>query len=294
MSKYKDMKTVYFFPEGGQFYNNLFRYFAAELIKKLYGYDEVKPTLVINLEFNTVVTDEAFKKIIEFDQRSEVYPLDTSKDILMMGTFQRSEILEKYREMCTGLFNVENDSYISNRIKVSNILKYVSKHTIEPKPDDLVMHIQLGNDAFNKEKNTSEIFNADDLKDIIKTIKYDKLYIVVSPPKSDWEKEYLAAFDDLSPIYISSGGIGDDFDFVLKASKILTSASPFSWIGAYLGKASEIHIPYNTIYGGYEGFNQSLAGFSDKCKVYYSLSYWTPTIKDEENAEKETDNKATE
>ena len=281
MFKYNDMKTVYFFPEGGQFYDNLFRYFAAEIIKKLYGYDEVKPSLVINLEFNTIVTDEAFKKIIEFDQHSEVYPLDTSKDILMMGAFQRSEILEKYRDMCIELFNVENNSYISNRIKVSNILKYVSKHTIEPAPNDLVMHIQLGDDAFNKDKNTSEIFNSSDLKDIIKTITYDKLYIIVSSPKSEWEKEYLSAFDDLSPTYISAG-IGDDFDFLLKASKILASAHPISWMAAYLGKSSEVYIPYNSYYGGYEGYNQSLSGFSDKCKVYYSISYWVPQIKDEE------------
>ena len=55
------MKTVYFLVQG-QFENNLFQYFAAEVIKKLYGYDEVHPTFQINLEFNTIVDDEKFKR----------------------------------------------------------------------------------------------------------------------------------------------------------------------------------------------------------------------------------------
>ena len=54
------MKTVYFFIQG-QFGNNLFQYFAAEIIRKLYNYDEVKPTFALNMEFNTVIDDMKFK-----------------------------------------------------------------------------------------------------------------------------------------------------------------------------------------------------------------------------------------
>ena len=50
------MKTVYFLVQG-QFGNNFFQYLASEVIKKIYGYDEVKPTFYINLEFNTVIND---------------------------------------------------------------------------------------------------------------------------------------------------------------------------------------------------------------------------------------------
>jgi len=85
------MKTVHFLVQG-QFGNNLFQYFAAEIIKKIYGYDEVKPTFQINLEFNTVIEDDKFKRIIDSYMNGQKYELNTSKDNLMMGFFQRSEI----------------------------------------------------------------------------------------------------------------------------------------------------------------------------------------------------------
>ena len=52
------MKTVHFLVQG-QFGNNFFQYLAAEIIKKIYGYDAVAPTWYINLEFITVIDDAA-------------------------------------------------------------------------------------------------------------------------------------------------------------------------------------------------------------------------------------------
>lgn len=269
------MKTVYFFPDG-QFCNNLFQYFAAEIVKKIYGYDEVKPSIIINLEFNTVISDESFKKIVEFDEKGEVYPIDTSKNILMQGYFQRSEIFKKYREYLKPLFNISNTNYISNRTSITNILKYTSKHTISPSENDLVIHIRLG-DFYDKAHNTSQLYDPGQLKDIIKTIKYDKLYIVSTQPQTNWEKEYISYFDELHPTYIN-GNTGDDFDFLLKSSKILTSASTYAWMAAYLSDAKEVYIPYNTFHGGYESINQSLADFADNCKVFYNMDYWFSKI----------------
>ena len=86
------MKTVHFLVQG-QFGNNFFQYLAAEIIKKIYGYDAVAPTFYINLEFNTVLDDAAFKRIILSHMSGHILPIDTSKDILLMGFFQRSEML---------------------------------------------------------------------------------------------------------------------------------------------------------------------------------------------------------
>jgi hypothetical protein len=49
-----------------------------------------------------------------------------------------------------------------------------------------------------------------------------------------------------------------------------------SWLAAYLGNAEEVHIPYNSFYGGAEGYEQNLADFNEKCKVYREVGYWTP------------------
>ena len=266
------MKTVYFLLEG-QFGNNLFQYFAAEIIKKIYGYDDVKPTFQINLEFNTIINDEKFKRIMNARLEGHTYDIDTSKDILMMGFFQRSEIFLLERDYVRSLFNENNTSNISNRIKISNIVKYKTNHNIHPTENDLVLHVHFD---INMEKKTSQMYDPQDIKNIITNITYDKLYIVCNTPKEECDKEYISHFDELHPILLS-GLLGDDFDFLLKAKKIITSASTMSWMAALLGNADEIHIPYNTYYGGYESNNQSLAECNNNSKVYYNISTWFPT-----------------
>jgi hypothetical protein len=277
------MKTVKFLVQG-QFGNNLFQYFASEVIKKIYGYDEVKPTFEINLEFNTVIDDARFKQIIAAYIKGEKYEIDTSKDILMFGFFQRSEIFLKERDYLRSLFTAENMSNISNRIKIGNIVKYQTKHAIQPTPSDLVLHVRLAGsfqwaDFIDMENRTSQLYDPVLLKTIIKGIKYDKLYIVCNTPKSEWENEYLAEFNDLNPTIIS-GLLGDDFDFMLKAKKLVTSASTMAWMAAFLGNADEVHIPYNIYYGGFESNSQSLASVGPNCTVYNEMKYWFPKTSD--------------
>ena len=273
------MKTVKFLVQG-QFGNNLFQYFAAEIIKKIYGYDEVKATFDINLEFNTVIDDFKFKRIITAYLNGEKLMIDDSKDILMYGFFQRSEIFLKERDFVRSLFVEDNMNNISNRIKIGNIIKYKSKHTIEPTENDLVLHVRLAGafqwaDFIDMENKTSQLYEPEKLKEIIRGIKYDKLYIVCNTPKADWEKEYLSEFEDLNPVIIT-GVLGDDFDFMLKAKKFITSASTMSWMAALLGNANEVHIPYNTYYGGFESNSQSLAECGPNAKVYHDMTYWFP------------------
>jgi hypothetical protein len=273
------MKSVKFLVQG-QFGNNLFQYFASEIIKKIYGYDEVKPTFEINLEFNTVIDDFKFKRIITAYLAGDKVEIDTSKDILLIGFFQRSEIFLKERDYLRSLFVEDNENNISNRIKISNIIKYKTKHTVEPTENDLVLHVRLAGtfqwaDFIDMENKTSQLYEPEKVKEIVRGIKYDKLYIVCNTPKADWEKEYISEFDDLNPIVIT-GLLGDDFDFMLKAKKLVTSASTMSWMAAFLGNADEVHIPYNKYYGGFESNSQSLAESGPNAKVYQDMRYWFP------------------
>jgi hypothetical protein len=272
------MKTIYFLIQG-QFGNNLFQYYAAEILKKIYpSYEEIKPTFQINLEFNNVIDDEKFKAIITKHINGEKYELDTRRDILLMGFFQRSEIYKFEREYLRSLFNESNMNNISNRIKIGNIVKYQSKHTVAPTEADLTLHIRCG-DFWDHAKNRSQIYHPEFLKRIIRSIKYDKLYIVCNKPEFDWEREYYKEFDELSPIWVN-GNLGDDFDFLMKSKTLITSASTMAWMAAFLGQGNQFHIPYNTYYGGFEGYEQSLAEFDDeKCKMYYDVEYWMPTPK---------------
>lgn len=282
-----EIKTVKFYTQGA-FGNNLFQYFAAEIIKKIYKYDTTIPTQIINVDFYTLINDEQFIKITQEYMRGNIIPIDTTKDILLIGFFQRSEIFIKERDYLLSLFIQENTSYINHRTRISNILKYKSNHTIKPEENDLTLHIRLG-DFYDKDKNTSQIYDATYIKNIINSITYNKLYIVCQEPKEDWEREYLKEFTSLNP-QIISGNQADDFDFLLNSKKLITSASTMCWIAGFLGKANEVHVLYNSYYGGYESFNQSLAEViseSDddltnteqpkKCKVYYDTEYWLPS-----------------
>lgn len=273
MVEAKTMRTVYFFIQG-QFGNNIFQYFAGEIIRKIYGYDEVKPTFTLNLEFNNVIDDVKFKQIITKYMNGEKVELDGRRDILLLGYFQRSEIFKFERNFVRSLFRAENMNHISNRIQIGNIVKYKTNHTEQPKENDLVLHLRCG-DFWDHNKNRSQIYHPDMLKRIIQTIKYDTLYIVHTPADFEWEKEYYKQFEEFNPVWIH-GNLGDDFDFLLHAKKIITSASTMSWMAAYLGNAKEIHIPYNHYYGGFESCEQSLADFNDNCKMYYDVDYWLP------------------
>jgi len=270
----KMTKTVYFLIQG-QFGNNLFQYFAAEIMKKIYNYDDVQPTFHINLEFNTIIDDDKFKTIAKHYMNGSIPQIDTSKDILLMGFFQRSEIFKFERNYVRSLFHSDNQNNISNRIKIANIVKYKTNHTQQPTANDVTLHLRCG-DFWDHEQNTSQIFNPVEIKQILSTITYDKLYIVINKPEQQWEKDYYAMYDDLNPIWIS-GNLGDDFDFLMKSSKLVTSASTMCYMAAYLGNATEVHIPYNSFYGGAEYNGQHLAEFDDNiCKVYYNVGIWQP------------------
>lgn len=269
-------KTVYFFLQG-QFGNNLFQYFAAEIVKKIYGYEEVKPTFTINLEFNHVIDDEKFKDLITRYMNGEKLEIDSRRDILMMGFFQRSEIFKYEREYICNLFNEGNMSHISNRIQIGNIVKYKTKLEVSPMEKDLTIHLRCG-DFWDHEKDRSQIFDPEDLKKLIREIDHERLFIVRNPPTLDWEREYYDQFNELNPIWIN-GNMGDDFDFLMKSKKIILSASTFSYMAAYLGEANEVHIPYNSYYGGEKGYEQHLSEFNEKCKVYYDMRYWFPKKK---------------
>lgn len=263
---------VYFLIQG-QFGNNLFQYFAAEIIKKMYNYDSVCPTFQINLD-NTVINDDTFKTIVTAYELGFIPPLDTTKDILMMGFFQRSEIFRMEKEYVKSLFTLENTNHISNRITICNILKYKSQHAHVPKDGDLTLHLRCG-DFWHHENNTSEIFHPDALKAIIRDIPHDKLYIVYNTAEQQWEKEYYDQFADLNPIWIN-GKLGDDFDFLMKSPQLITSSSTMCYMAALLGSAHMIHIPYNYFHGGQEGSGQHLAEFDERCKVYYSVDTYLP------------------
>lgn len=265
------MKTIYF-KLNGRFTNNLFQYFASEIIKKIYNYDDIKiyTQEFLNSEYIfTKIDDILFKKIGNDYIRGNIINIDTSKDILMDGYFQRSEIFTFFREHLISLFNSNNYSFINSKVRICDIVNHNISHNILPENEDLIVHLRL--DDFIGDL---QIFSPLEIIKIIKNISYNDLYIVCDKIKYDWELKYLGYFNELNPIFINYDML-DDFKFIMNSKKVLISASTFSWMATFLNKnINEVHIPYNTFHGGEEGNGQNLSSFSDKCIVYKGLSYW--------------------
>ncbi len=248
------MKTVHFAVHGA-FSNNLLQYFAAEIIKNIYQYDEVKPVFRIDVEMS-LFTDNEFNHIISKYLNGEIVEIDTNKDIVLWGNFERSDIFKKERQLIKSLFNVENTNNISNRIKICNICKYVSKQEHIPAINDLTLYISFDSIQYSPENIIS----------IIKGISYDKLYIVSDLPKNDTERYYLSTFNELNPIVIN-GNLGDNFDFILKSNNIITTDN-FSWMGALLSEANKVHILRNT--------ESQMGSFDDTiCIIHDNVDTWS-------------------
>jgi hypothetical protein len=262
------MKTVYF-KLNGRFGNNFFQYLASEIIKKIYNFDEVKIYNNESINSNLLKIDDVlFKKIGNEYINGKVYVIDTNKSILLDGYFQRCEIFEYFRCYLVSLFNNENKNFINNKFQVCDIFNHKISHNITPGENDLVVHIRL--DDFIGDL---QIFQPEEIINIINKISYEKLYIVCDKLRYLWEINYIEKFSHLKPIFISYSML-DDFKFIMSSKKIITSASTFAWLATFLGESNEIHIPYNTFHGGEESDSQNLGTFNDKCIVYKNLKYW--------------------
>jgi GR25 family glycosyltransferase involved in LPS biosynthesis len=258
---FKEPKIIYY-TQNGRFTNALFQYFAAEIIRDIYGYDKVEIfngqesglNKVSNLEYKSIVMDyikEGKKK----DMKNKSFIID--------GFFQFSEIFKHYRDYIKSIFNTNNSFKFYQDYSIKDLVDYklYQKH---PGDNDLVMHIRL--DDF---RGDNQIFEPSMLKDIIKNVKYDKLYIVCDEIRQVWEKEYMNSFSEFNPVMIN-GGLLEDFKYIMSSKKLLISASTYSWMSAYLNDdVKEVHIPYNTFHGE----SQDLGSFSDKCKVYTDVKY---------------------
>jgi hypothetical protein len=247
-------KTVYFLVKGS-FGDNLFQYFAAEIIKKIYHYEDVKPTFHINLEFNTVINDEQYTEITLSHMSGQHIEINTSRPILLMGQFQQSDILEFEMEYLKGLYNEDNQHRISNRIKICNIVKYKTKCLLKPGKNDITLHLDFSYKSYDIQK----------IKHIIRSTPHSILFVIVTKTSESSESsesdeknnEYSKELEEFKPFYFS-GNLGDEFDFMLHSPTLITSASSMSYMAGYLGNANAIHLFYK----------EKLGGFSEKCIVH--------------------------
>jgi hypothetical protein len=257
------MTNVVYYRIYGRFANNFFQYFASQIIKKIFNYNEVKQ-LPYNPGNCLYINNKKFKEICELDMQGKSYDISSYQNIYMDGFFQRSEIFLHYKDYIMSLFNENNTAQINESVSIRDIVLYNTKHIILDEYD-LVIHLRL--DDF---KLTKEIFEPKELKDILKTISFKNLYIICDTIKEQWEQDYIENFKEFNPI-ILSGNILDDFKLMMTCKKLMISASTYSWMASYLNKnLIELYIPYNRRHGE----EQNLAEPNNSAvKIYRDINY---------------------
>jgi hypothetical protein len=260
------MKTVYFKIDG-RFGNNLFQYFAAEIICKIYNFENVKYVKDFK-HYCYVIYNENFINICnKYIKDEKIEKIDT--DIFLCGYFQRSEIFSYFREYILTKFTSDNCNYINEKYRICDIVNFKEYKKFDK--EDLILHLRL--DDFIHQQYNSEILNPVQILEIINNIKYKKLYIICDKIKHDWEYKYLKYFENLNYEFFTNDLL-TDFKSLMYSNKMIISNSTFGWLSAYLSNAKEIHIPYNHFHGGFESCGQNLDIFNDRCIVYKNFTYW--------------------
>lgn len=224
----------------GRFGNNLFQYFTAKIIQKLYGHKIVYDKSILNSLNYYMLTD---KEWIDFEELYCKSPeliknhVMTKHNIVLNGYFQRDKIFLKFRPYLINLIHQHNFAIINQNVKVSDLCKQVNK----PDQDDLVLHLRL--DDFIHNGSNSHIIHPQSYIDVIEKLCFQKLYIVVDKLRTENEKKYLAYFNKFNPTLIQQSFI-EDFNFIRHSNRIIGSNSTFCWLAMFLGNQSERYIPY--------------------------------------------------
>uniref|UniRef100_A0A6C0F974 Glycosyl transferase family 11 n=1 Tax=viral metagenome TaxID=1070528 RepID=A0A6C0F974_9ZZZZ len=119
--------------------------------------------------------------------------------------------------------------------------------SVVPNKTDIVIHLRL--DGFNHKGYNSHIIHPSWYINILENETFDKLYIVMATKsgrikhkQEPHKKIYLEHFSKFNHEIISQNEY-DDFNFIRKFDKIISSNSTFSWWAAFCSDASIIYLP---------------------------------------------------
>ena len=283
----------------GRFGNNLFQYFATQVLLKLlndvsqkhkigityvYKYkNEIRPYqpwLESTPEGWFEVTDEKFLKFYDQLKKGE-YPKEIlNKNLWMFGYYQFDQFLRENIEYVRSLFTSESSHIINDSIAMNNFAHSVKDISdSKPSSDELVLHLRL--DDFIQSGGDNNIIAWESYIDLVKKIKVEnpnltKITIVVDKIKREFEGIYvqnlikrLAMIGGLI-VSIRSGSMWSDFAYMYYGEHIILSNSTFSWWATILSDKNKLNWFPNT--NGYYS-NQIFNKINDNT-IVYETKFW--------------------
>jgi hypothetical protein len=213
------------YDKMGRFGNNLFQYFAAKIIEKIYGIENKSHCGNVK-----TLDDNQWEELCLYYMENNT-PMEQDCDTFHLhGFFQISNVFNYFRDFLKEL--VENDPTLTH-------LKCDLKEY--PGNNDVVIHIRL--DDYMHEYHNTEIIHPSYFTNILDNLVYDKLYIVSDHIRHEYEHRYIKYFEKYNYIHITGTHI-EDFNFIRNSNRIISSSSTFCWIAAFLSNAEEIHVPH--------------------------------------------------
>lgn len=237
------------YKPNGRFGNNMLQYMTCKLLSLLSGNVY---TYINYFEFpKEFVTfkEEDYTKLI-----AEGFTGLPNNNILCDGYFQKSTLLAKHRDyflecMKSDDMFVERKSDFTGVSLENSVLYPVSSIFVESSrqflPTDVVISIRLG-DFIQYPCKTSDIVPPSFYFNMLKKVKFTRLYIVCDKPEKDWEKSYLALFDTYKAIRIHGAHL-EDFATLRAAPTLIHSNSTFCWLASFFGNPVR-YIPQTDMY----------------------------------------------
>lgn len=209
----------------GRFGNNLFQYVYARLFAEKHGLKLLTPFCHENIVRmkSQCGGSTILAPIIGIDDNHEYMLNDRTIDRAQYhfnGYFQKSEWYIPY---------IDKIKEFAKPVQTIDCINY----------DDIVIHIRRSDYPHQCQIHSNWYLN------ILRTEKFNKLYIVMEPASADPDpvglNAYLNEFSHYSPIIIS-GSVADDWNFLRKFDRILISNSTYAWWAAFFSDASKIYV----------------------------------------------------
>ncbi len=223
---------------AGRTGNNIFQYLACKMICYLIGrhnYVHIKSFSMASI-FNDdtwealTISEEPFTDpIFEPLRRANIY---------CEGFFQDTRLFVKHRDIVLDIINNlgPNEKMPDNNCNMRSLSKFMSYQSpIYFNESDIVLSLRL--DDFYKSDATdgkSMVIPFKFYCDLLRTLDFDRLYIVCDKIRHKWEQKYLDAFEEFDPILLIGGSLEQDSAYMRDATRLIHSNSTLCWINSYL------------------------------------------------------------
>jgi hypothetical protein len=219
--------------------NNIFQYVTARIFAE-------KNNLPILTPLNCDILNEKKNSSIIGNTNKTVYINNSSfiNDEILFNGNEYEYVFDDYFQNCR--YINKNSELVKNFFTLPEYEKNTNDIVLSIRLDD---KIHCGNISDPENWDSAEIIHPDYYKTILESESYNKVYIVVDKIKYEWEKKYMSNFDKYKPIIISQTPY-EDFHFMRKFNKIITSVSTYSYWSAFLSDAEKIYTFKNSGFFG--------------------------------------------